>query len=126
MHAPITYLAFKTTAKAAIEFYTTVFPNTTLKSINYYPDRPKLVLNSEVDMQGVTIGLFDMGADEDAPIDWGTSLYIECDSVVEFQTIFDQLAAAGHVMMGPMAMAGFTKVTWVTDKFGVTWQLVAK
>lgn len=125
MQAPITYLAFKTQTKDALAFYTTVFPDTKVLSVTPYPDRPELVLNSQLEMHGITLGLFDMGADEQAPIDWGTSLYIECDSVDEFWHLFDQLEVDGKVLMGPMAMENFEQVTWVTDKFGVTWQLVA-
>ncbi|MBC8922950.1 VOC family protein, partial [Escherichia coli] len=45
------------------------------------------------------------------------------DTEDEFDTLFEKLAKEGTVMMGPEAVEALRKVAWVTDKYGITWQL---
>jgi predicted 3-demethylubiquinone-9 3-methyltransferase (glyoxalase superfamily) len=69
----------------------------------------------------------DMNAEYDCPsFNWATSLYLDCDSVDEFDAVFNGLAQGGSVMMKEEPFMEFRKVTWVTDKYGVTWQPVLK
>jgi len=54
-----------------------------------------------------------------------TSLQTDCQDESEFDTLFARLAQdAKAVMIGPEPVLAFRKVAWVTDRFGVTWQLV--
>ena len=55
---------------------------------------------------------------------WAISLQVDCLDEPEFDTLFTRLAEGGTVMMGPEPVLAFRKVAWVTDRFGVTWQLV--
>jgi predicted 3-demethylubiquinone-9 3-methyltransferase (glyoxalase superfamily) len=43
-----------------------------------------------------------------------------------FDHAFDNLTKDGKVLMGPEPYDNFRKVTWLTDKYGITWQLVCK
>lgn len=49
--------------------------------------------------------------------------FIFADTEDEFDTLFEKLAKEGTVMMGPEAVEALRKVAWVTDKYGITWQL---
>ena len=57
---------------------------------------------------------------------WAVSLYVDCEDEASFDNYFDSLSADGVVMMGPEAVGELRAVAWVTDQFGVTWQLVWK
>ena len=51
------------------------------------------------------------------------SLFVECDRESELESVFNQLATGGTVLM-PVANYGFSaKFGWVQDRFGVSWQL---
>jgi len=55
---------------------------------------------------------------------WATSLLINCRDEREFDAIFGALSQDGTVMMDPEPVMDMRKAAWLTDKFGVTWQLV--
>ena len=51
------------------------------------------------------------------------SLFVECASDAELDTAFGRLAEGGNILM-PLNNYGFsTRFGWLTDKFGVSWQL---
>jgi predicted 3-demethylubiquinone-9 3-methyltransferase (glyoxalase superfamily) len=52
-----------------------------------------------------------------------TSIFVECDSEQQVQTLFAQLAEEGGVLM-PVADYGFSSCFgWATDRYGVSWQI---
>lgn len=121
---------FAGTAEAAMKFYTTVFDDTKITAMELYTEaRPigelgkvffaTLVLNSN------EIYFMDLPADAGVPEqNWAVSYMLYCDTAAQFDRYFAGISAEGKVIMGPEAVAGFKKAAWVTDKFGVTWQLV--
>jgi predicted 3-demethylubiquinone-9 3-methyltransferase (glyoxalase superfamily) len=51
------------------------------------------------------------------------SLWVECESGAELDSLFERLSATGEVLM-PLDAYGFsTRFGWVQDRFGVSWQL---
>ena len=51
------------------------------------------------------------------------SLFVECENEAELDQAFERLAAGGAVLM-PLNNYGFSrKFSWVSDRFGVSWQL---
>ena len=51
------------------------------------------------------------------------SVFVECESEVELEAAFARLADGGGVLM-PLGNYGFsTRFGWLTDRFGVSWQL---
>jgi predicted 3-demethylubiquinone-9 3-methyltransferase (glyoxalase superfamily) len=66
----------------------------------------------------------DMEKAYSVPFSWATSFLANLDDEQEFDRLFGLLAAGGVIMMGPESVMHLRKVAWVTDKFGVTWQLV--
>ena len=51
------------------------------------------------------------------------SLWVDCDNSDEVQRLFERLSDGGFVFM-PLDNYGFsTRFGWVSDRFGVTWQL---
>lgn len=51
------------------------------------------------------------------------SIFVECESLAEAQTLYKKLSLDGSVLM-PLDDYGFSKqFAWVTDRFGVSWQI---
>lgn len=127
-----TFLTLPATSEDAMKFYETSFPEAQIKRITRYtenvPNASKemigKVLNGELEIQGQTIYFMDMMPEQAPQLSWAISIYTECATENEFDTIFANLAKEGIVMMGPEPIMNLRKVAWVTDKFNVTWQLV--
>ncbi len=120
----IPFICFQTQAQAAMNFYKEIFPDCKILNLEFYPDRPNLVLKGHLRIMDQDFYFLDMGPENAAPIDWGISFLMEMSSEKEFYTIFERLKEKGKIIMGPEAVPGFDLVTWITDKYGVTWQLV--
>ncbi len=51
------------------------------------------------------------------------SLFVECESEAELDAAFGRLSEGGNVLM-PVGNYGFSsRFGWLTDRFGVSWQL---
>ncbi len=83
-------------------------------------------MNGHLKLNGLDVYFLDMGPGNEVPIEWGISLYIEMDSEAEFYEVFNEIAKEGTVVMGSTPIDDFKLATWVTDKFGVTWQFTCK
>lgn len=67
--------------------------------------------------------IMDMTNNASPDFSWATTTLYFADTEDEFDTLFEKLAKEGTVMMGPEAVEALRKVAWVTDKYGITWQL---
>jgi len=123
-----TFLTFPGTAEAAVDFYLSLFPGSKmLEMTKFGPDQfgeLGKVLNATFELKGVQFMAMDMDKASAVDFSWATSLQVDCLDEPEFDTLFTSLAEGGTVMMGPEPVLAFRKVAWVTDRFGVTWQLV--
>jgi predicted 3-demethylubiquinone-9 3-methyltransferase (glyoxalase superfamily) len=126
------FLTLAETSEQAMEFYTTVFPQTKIEKIDRYPKGMPYtpdsmvgkVLHGVLNLQGNEIYFMDMDKQQAPATSWASSLYLDLTSEAEFDDIFKKLADKGNVMMGPEAVGDLRKVAWVVDRFGITWQLI--
>ncbi len=51
------------------------------------------------------------------------SLYIECETEEEIDSVFHRLSEGGQILMPLDAYPFSPKFGWVADRFGVSWQL---
>ena len=51
------------------------------------------------------------------------SFFYDCEHVETFDAIFDRLAEGGSILMPPGQYPFAKKFAWLTDRFGVSWQL---
>ena len=114
------FLSFPGNASNAIEYYLRILPGVVLSSITHYPDSER-VLNAQLIFRGEMLMLMDV--DDCPPFSWSASLYVETESEEEFHAFFFGLKEDGVVLMGPEPAGKMELVAWVTDKFGLTWQL---
>jgi len=122
------FLTFPGQAEAAMDLYQSLFVDSERVSLTLV-DNPAFgeigkVLNGQLLIKDHLVMFMDMAPEQAAPFSWSSSLYVECDDEAEFDRLFAGLAEGGQVMMGPEPILDLRKVAWVTDRFGVTWQLV--
>ncbi|WP_412989391.1 VOC family protein [Pediococcus siamensis] len=125
---PISFLSFPGTAEKAVNFYVETFPNSKLNHFTYYnrdePDLIGKILNADFTLMGVPFYALDF-TEAQAPVaSWQTSQYIEFSKIQDFDHVFYRLSEKGNVLMGPDPMTPFDKVAWITDQFGITWQIL--
>ena len=116
----ILFLSVPGNAADAIKFYLGTLPGAALSSIIYYPESER-VLNAQLTFRGETIMFMDL--DDCPPFSWSASLYVEAEKEEQFWLLFGGLKDGGTVMMGPEPYGKMALVAWVTDRFGLTWQL---
>jgi predicted 3-demethylubiquinone-9 3-methyltransferase (glyoxalase superfamily) len=113
-------LWFDGAAHEAAEFYTSLFPNSRIVSINRAaadnPSGPKgSVLTVEFELGGRSfIGL---NGGDDFKFNEAISMSIDCDDQAEVDRYWEALLADG----GEESVCG-----WLKDRFGVSWQVIPR
>lgn len=127
MQKTTTFLMFEGRAEEAIHFYTSVFQESRIIDISKYGP-------GEAGAEGsVKLGIFSIHGQEymciDSTIKHGftftpaVSIYVRCETDEEIENLFNSLSHGGSVLM-PLGPYPFSKnFAWLTDKFGVSWQL---
>jgi len=122
------FLSFTGKAEEAMEFYAKVF-GAKIESITYYepgqPGEVGKVFAGMMDFDGAKLLFLDMAPAYPAPdFSWATSMFLNFPDEAAFDAAFAGISEGGGVMMGPEAVNDIRKCAWVTDKYGVTWQLI--
>jgi predicted 3-demethylubiquinone-9 3-methyltransferase (glyoxalase superfamily) len=122
-----TFLMFDGKAEEAINFYTSLFEKSKVLSITRYGP-------NEAGAEGsVMLAVFSLSGQEFMCIDSNIqhaftftpamSIYVNCESEAEIDQLFEKLSHAGQVLM-PLEHYPFSdKFAWLSDRFGVSWQL---
>jgi len=122
-----TFLMFEGKAEEAMNFYTSLFEDSKILSITRYGP-------NEAGTEGtVMLATFSLGGQEFMCIDSyikheftftpAMSIYVNCASEAEIDRVFEKLSLNGQVLM-PLDHYPFSKkFAWVSDPFGVSWQL---
>jgi predicted 3-demethylubiquinone-9 3-methyltransferase (glyoxalase superfamily) len=122
------FLTFSDNAEQAVNFYVSVFNNSRIVSLKKYGKNERvaegLVLNATFELRGTTMLAMDIGKEDAQDFSWAISLFVSCGDEAEFDLLYKRLSEGGMTLMGPESIDGLRKVAWVTDRFGVTWQLV--
>lgn len=106
-------------AEEAINFYTSVFPDSDLGTITRYsagqePDKEGTIAYGAFSILGDAMIAVDSARDHDFKFNEATSLMIECENQEEIDTYWEKLSAV------PDAEA----CGWLKDRYGVSWQIV--
>jgi len=108
-------------AAEAIKFYTNLFPNSSIAGIMEYVagdgDTPGLVKHAQFKINDFVAMAMDSSADHGVDFNDAVSLVVECDTQDEIDQYWDKLTTAG----GQEVACG-----WLTDKYGLSWQIVPK
>jgi predicted 3-demethylubiquinone-9 3-methyltransferase (glyoxalase superfamily) len=112
------FLWFDGNAEEAVNYYTSIFKDGKVISIERYPDHFE-------DMRGkVLTAVFELSGQQFMAIDGGPqykfteaiSLYVDCESQEEVDYYWDTLADGGEILM----------CGWLKDRYGLAWQIIPK
>lgn len=115
-------------AEEAIKFYTSLFKNSEIKNIDYWKaDEPGgkegLVKHATFTLSGLEYMASENTFEHGFTFTPAVSIYVNCEDENEIESLFQKLSDGGGVMM-PLDNYGFSKkFGWVSDKYGVSWQL---
>ena len=108
------FLMFNDQLEAAMAFYTATFPDSKVKNVaRTGKDGP--VMSAEFVVGGQAFMGYNGGPY--FKFSEGFSLFVDCEDQKEVDTYWDKLLAAG---------ATPSQCGWITDPFGVTWQIVPR
>jgi len=120
-------------AEEAIQFYTSIFPNSEITSIAKYQEgeaggAPELVKHAVFVLNGTEYMISENNFNHGWTITPGVSIFVNCDTEKEMQTLFEKLSSNGGQIMIPLSDYSSDnyglgkKFGWCADKFGVSWQ----
>ena len=111
-----TFLTYKDRAEEAVNHYLSIFPNSRILNATRYGDTgpgPKgSLMSATFELDGQRFMALNGGPH--FTFTEGTSLFVHCETQEEVDEYWGKLSAGGKE--GPCG--------WLTDKFGVSWQVV--
>ncbi len=117
-----TFLTFNDQAEQAARFYTSIFPNSKITRIAYYPDlgphapfKAGSVMTVEFTLDGRAFTALNGGPQ--FKFTQAFSVAVVCDTQQQVDEYWNKFVAAGGT---PVACG------WITDHFGVSWQIDPK
>lgn len=121
------FLMFEGAAEAAANLYVSVFRNSAIQAIERYgpgePGAEGSVKQCHFTVAGLPLRSFDSPAKHAFTFTPSVSLFVDCESEAELDAAFATLSADGKVLMPPGDYGFSAKFAWVSDRFGVSWQL---
>lgn len=121
------FLMFVGDAQAAMDLYTSLFPDSTVIRAERYgdagPGPAGTIKVATFTLCGREFMCSDSPVRHDFSFTPSSSIFMECESRDELENAFRILSQDGQVLM-PMDNYGFSPLFgWVSDRFGVSWQL---
>ncbi len=112
------FLWFDSNAENAINFYTSIFKNSKIGEIRRYGDAGPGPKGSVMTVR------FQIEGQEFMALNGGPyfkftpaiSFFVDCETQQEVDELWEKLSAGGALM----------QCGWLTDKFGVSWQIIPK
>lgn len=109
-------LLFNDQCLAAAQFYVSLFPNSRITSVSYYGEDAPMpagtALDVEFELDGQPFSAINAGASFD--FNESVSFRVNCADQGEVDHYWDALSAGGEE----------GRCGWLTDRFGVAWQVV--
>jgi predicted 3-demethylubiquinone-9 3-methyltransferase (glyoxalase superfamily) len=122
-----TFLMFEGLATEAMNLYVSLFDGSKIQQVQRYGPGEQgaegTVKTASFTLAGQEFLCIDSPVKHAFTFTPSISLFVECDSEAELEAAFRRLSDGGSVLM-PVGNYGFsTKFGWLTDRFGVSWQL---
>jgi predicted 3-demethylubiquinone-9 3-methyltransferase (glyoxalase superfamily) len=115
------FLMFEGKAEEAMNFYTSLFDQSEINSVVRHEDGT--ILHATFALKGQKFMCIDSKVKHNFTFTPSLSLFVTCDTEKEIDELFEKLSQDGQVLM-PLAPSPVSKkFAWVTDRFGVSWQL---
>lgn len=127
MQKVTTFLMFDGRAEEAMNFYTSLFPDSAILDISRYgaegPGAEGSVIHATFTLAGQELMAIDSFVKHEFTFTPAMSLYITCQSESEIDELYAKLSEGGGVLMPLDAYPFSPRFGWVNDRFGVSWQL---
>ncbi len=122
-----TFLMFEGDAREAIDLYTSVFPEAEVVRMDLFgPDAGPAegtVMGAELRLGDQRVRFFDSPAPHDFSFTPSISFFVDFTSEDDLRSAYERLVEGGEVAM-PLDSYDFSELfAWITDRFGVSWQL---
>ncbi|GGF63221.1 VOC family protein [Paenibacillus albidus] len=122
-----TFLMFDGQAEEAMNFYVSLFERSEIISIKHYGANEGgaegSVMQASFSLHGQVFMCIDSNVKHGFTFTPAISLFVNCESEAEIDKVYAALAGDGQVLM-PLETYPFSdKFGWVSDRFGVSWQL---
>jgi predicted 3-demethylubiquinone-9 3-methyltransferase (glyoxalase superfamily) len=121
------FILFEGNAEEAMTFYAGLFPGSEINNIvRYGPGEVGAegsVMKATFTLAGQSILCTDSAFKHDFTFTPSISLFVDCESDQQIRQLAAALSEGGKEFM-PLDNYGFSrKFAWVSDRFGVSWQL---
>lgn len=120
-------LMFEGKAEEAMNYYISLFADSKIINVTRYKSgeggTEGQVMHAAFSLNHQTFMCIDSPVKHSFGFTAAISIYVNNDSEIEIDTLYSALSNNGQVLM-PLSTYPFSKrYGWVTDKFGVSWQL---
>ena len=124
------FLMFEGNAESAMNFYISLFKDATVINISRYEANETgtegTVKHATFTLNGQEFICIDSYVSHGFSFTPAMSLYVKCSSDEEINSLFEKISEEGKILM-PLDKYPFSeKYGWVSDKFGVSWQLALR
>ena len=122
-----TFLMFGGKAEEAMNFYTSLFPDSAILTLDRYGANEAgaegTVRHATFSLNGQEFMCIDGSIEHEFTFTPAMSLYVTCETEEEIDGLFARLSQGGEVLM-PLAAYPFSdRFGWLADRYGVSWQL---
>ena len=115
-------------AEEAMNFYIALFPGSAIERIERYGAQGAgddgTVVRADFVLNGQKLICIDSPVRHAFGFTPSISLFVDCGSEEEIDRLFAALSDDGEVMMPLGEYAFAARFAWVSDRFGVSWQLM--
>lgn len=127
MAKSVPFLMFEGRAREAMDLYVATFPDSRIVNSQHYvegePGPVGTIKAAVFKIRDRKFMCSDSPNHHNFTFTPASSIFIECDTSEQLNRIFGVLSEGGQVLM-PLGNYGFSKrFGWVSDRFGVSWQL---
>ena len=121
------FLLFEGNAEEAMNLYVSLFSDAKILELHRYgpnqAGREGSVMRAVFTIKDLTLLCTDSVVKHGFTFTPSISLFVNCDSEEEINRLYESLSANGNAFM-PIGDYGFSrKFAWLSDRFGVSWQL---
>jgi predicted 3-demethylubiquinone-9 3-methyltransferase (glyoxalase superfamily) len=122
-----TFLMFEGRCEEAMNFYVSLFPDAAVTGVSRYGagefGAEGSVKQASFEVHKQTFMAVDSPVKHGFTFTPAMSLFVDCESEAEIDRLFSKLADGGQVLMPLNAYPFSRKFGWLSDRFGVSWQL---
>jgi predicted 3-demethylubiquinone-9 3-methyltransferase (glyoxalase superfamily) len=121
------FLMFEGKAQEAMDLYVSLFPDAKVESVTRYgagePGAEGTIKVASFSLAGQRVMCIDSPVKHAFTFTPSFSFFVDCDSEADLRRLASALGEGGGVMMG-IDNYGFSRLfTWISDRYGVSWQL---